>query len=81
MAGTNLAAVRAGGEHGVMRYESSVVSDSSGRIPGCGYGEGRGPMPRRVRRRPYVQWNAPLAWTTLSPTLHADGRAEPALAW
>jgi hypothetical protein len=39
------------------------------------------PMPRRVRRRPYVQWNAPLAWTTLSPTLHADGRAEPALAW
>jgi hypothetical protein len=75
MAGTNLAAVRAGGEHGVMRYESSVVSDSSGRIPGCGYGEGRGPMPRRVRR------NAPLAWTTLSPTLHADGRAEPALAW
>jgi Cyclic nucleotide-binding domain len=38
------------------------------------------PMPRRVRRRPYVQWNAPLAWTTLSLTLHADGRAERALA-
>jgi hypothetical protein len=37
------------------------------------------PMPRRVRRRPYVQWNAPLVWTTLSLTLHADGRAEPAL--
>jgi hypothetical protein len=38
------------------------------------------PMPRRVRRRPYVQWNAPLAWTTVALTLHADGRAEPALA-
>jgi Cyclic nucleotide-binding domain len=37
------------------------------------------PMPRRVRRQPYVQWNAPLVWTTLSLTLHADGRAEAAL--
>jgi Cyclic nucleotide-binding domain len=37
------------------------------------------PMPRRVRRQPYVQWNSPLVWTTLSLTLHADGRAESAL--
>ena len=37
------------------------------------------PAPRRVRRRPYVQWQAPLIWTTLSLTLHADGRAECAL--
>jgi hypothetical protein len=34
------------------------------------------PAPRRVRRRPYVQWQAPLVWTTLSLTLHCDGRAE-----
>ena len=34
------------------------------------------PLPRGVRRRPYVQWQAPLVWTTLSLTLHADGRAE-----
>jgi hypothetical protein len=34
------------------------------------------PAPRRVRRRPYVQWQAPLVWTTLSLTLHAGGRAE-----
>ncbi len=33
------------------------------------------PAPRRVRRRPYVQWQAPLVWTTLSLTLHAHGRA------
>jgi hypothetical protein len=37
------------------------------------------PAPRRVRRRPYVQWQAPLIWTTLSLTLHADGREECAL--
>jgi hypothetical protein len=37
------------------------------------------PMPRPVRRRPYIQWQAPTVWTTLSLTLHADGRAEPAM--
>jgi hypothetical protein len=34
------------------------------------------PAPRRVRRRPFVQWQAPLVWTTLSLTIHADGRSE-----
>jgi hypothetical protein len=34
------------------------------------------PAPRRVRRSPFVQWQAPTVWTTLSLTLHADGRAE-----
>ena len=37
------------------------------------------PAPRRVRRRPFVQWQAPLVWTTLSLTIHADGRSEHAL--
>jgi hypothetical protein len=37
------------------------------------------PAPRRVRRRPYVQWQAPLVWTTLALTVHADGRCERAL--
>ena len=37
------------------------------------------PAPRRVRRRPYVQWRAPLVWTTLSLTIHTDGRAEGSL--
>jgi hypothetical protein len=37
------------------------------------------PAPRRVRRRPFVQWQAPLVWTTLSLTLHADGRVEHAM--
>ncbi len=31
------------------------------------------PMPRRVKHPPFVQVSAPLAWTTLALTLHADG--------
>jgi Cyclic nucleotide-binding domain len=34
------------------------------------------PAPRPVRQPPFVRWQAPLVWTTLSLTLHADGRAE-----
>jgi Cyclic nucleotide-binding domain len=37
------------------------------------------PAPRRVRHPPYVQWQAPLVWTTLSLTLHANGHAESAI--
>jgi hypothetical protein len=55
-----------------------------GEITGCGYAGGglMGSTTVRVgglRRRfqaPFVQWQAPLVWTTLSLTLHADGRAE-----
>jgi hypothetical protein len=38
------------------------------------------PAPRRVRRRPFVQWQAPTAWTTLSLTLHADGHVDSDMA-
>lgn len=34
------------------------------------------PAPRRVSRPPFVQLAAPLAWTSLSLTLHADGRED-----
>ena len=34
------------------------------------------PAPRRVARAPFVQWDAPLVWTTLALTIHADGRSE-----
>jgi hypothetical protein len=37
------------------------------------------PAPRRVRHRPYVQWQAPLVWTTLTLTLHADGQVTSAM--
>ncbi|MBW3546976.1 MAG: cyclic nucleotide-binding domain-containing protein [Actinobacteria bacterium] len=38
------------------------------------------PAPRRVSHPPFVQVTAPLAWTTLELTLHADGRTEGRLA-
>jgi Cyclic nucleotide-binding domain len=34
------------------------------------------PMPRRVSRKPFVQWLAPFVWTTLTLTLYADGHAD-----
>lgn len=34
------------------------------------------PFPRPVPHPPFVQWAAPLVWTTLALTLHADGRAD-----
>jgi hypothetical protein len=33
------------------------------------------PAPRRVKHPPYVQWQAPLVWTTLTLTLSPDGTA------
>lgn len=37
------------------------------------------PAPRTVRHPPYVQWWAPTAWSTLTLTIHADGRSEASL--
>jgi hypothetical protein len=34
------------------------------------------PMPRRVNRPPFVQYRAPLAWSTLALTVHADGHVD-----
>jgi hypothetical protein len=34
------------------------------------------PAPRRVSAKPFVQYHAPTAWSTLSLTIHADGRAD-----
>jgi hypothetical protein len=37
------------------------------------------PAPRHVSHPPFVQFRAPLVWTTLQLTIHADGRSEFAL--
>jgi hypothetical protein len=34
------------------------------------------PAPRRVNRPPFVQFRAPLVWSTLALTFHADGRCD-----
>jgi hypothetical protein len=35
------------------------------------------PAPRRVRRRPFIQWQAPLVWSTLELTIFADPERAP----
>lgn len=45
----------------------------------CG-GRTAAPLPRRISRAPWFRLQAPLVWTTLELVLHADGRAEHALA-
>lgn len=37
------------------------------------------PMPRAVKRPPFVQYSAPIVWTTLELTIHADGTYESAM--
>ena len=37
------------------------------------------PAPRPVKHSPFVQWQSPLVWTTLTLTLHADGTVESAM--
>ncbi|MCU1501855.1 MAG: hypothetical protein JWM12_1209, partial [Ilumatobacteraceae bacterium] len=34
------------------------------------------PMPRAVRHPPFIQFSAPIVWTTLELTIHADGTHE-----
>ena len=38
------------------------------------------PAPRTVRRPPFVQYHAPIAWSTLTLTIHTDGRVESQMA-
>jgi len=52
------------------------VSDTAVRFTQTAGGRTGVPAPRRVSHPPFVQFAAPLAWTTLSLTLHADGQQE-----
>jgi hypothetical protein len=56
--------------------EAHRVGDDAVRFVQTAGGRTGVPAPRRVNRPPYVQFVAPVAWTTLSVTLHADGRVE-----
>lgn len=58
------------------RQQPPVVTDTSVRfVQTCG-GRTGVPAPRRVKYPPFVQVSAPLAWTTLALTIHADGSSE-----
>ncbi len=55
------------------RQQPPVLSADSVRFVQTTGGRTGVPMPRRVNHPPFVQVSAPLAWTTLALTLHADG--------
>ena len=52
------------------------VTDTSVRFTQTAGGRTGLPAPRRVSRAPFMQIAAPLAWTTLALTIHADGSTE-----
>ncbi len=57
-----------------------VVEATSARFVQTVGGHTALPAPRRVNRPPFVQFRAPLVWTTLELVLHADGRVEQTLS-
>ena len=58
------------------RQASPEVGDTSARFVQTAGGRTGLPMPRRVRYPPFIQVSAPLAWSTLALTIHADGHVE-----
>ena len=58
------------------RRPEPTVSEESVRFIQTAGGRTGLPLPRKVKYPPFVQIQAPLAWTTLALTIHADGRVE-----
>jgi hypothetical protein len=55
------------------------VGDGYVRFTRTAGGRTGAPAPRKVNHPPFLQFRAPTAWTTLTLTMHADGRVEPEL--
>jgi hypothetical protein len=58
-----------------LRDEPVVTPDSATFVQTYG-GRTALPAPRRVQRPPFVQFRAPLVWTTLKLTINADGSSD-----
>lgn len=52
------------------------IGDGWVRFTQTGGGRTGVPAPRTVKRKPFVQFHAPIAWSTLQLTIHVDGRVE-----
>lgn len=59
----------------VIRPDPRVAGDHVRFVQTAGGRPGM-PLPRHVRRRPFVQISGPTVWTTLSLTIHGDGRSD-----
>jgi hypothetical protein len=55
------------------------LTDTSARFAQTVGGHTAVPAPRRVNKPPFLKFEAPTVWTTLTLTLHADGTSEFAL--
>ena len=58
-----------------MRKEPKI-GDGWVRFTQTGGGRTGVPAPRTVKRKPFIQFHAPIAWSTLQLTIHVDGRVE-----
>lgn len=58
-----------------MRKEPEI-GDGWVRFTQTGGGRTGVPAPRTVKRKPFIQFHAPIAWSTLQLTIHVDGRVE-----
>jgi hypothetical protein len=52
------------------------IGDGRARFVQAVGGRTGAPMQRGVSRKPFIQWQAPLVWTTLALTLRADGQSQ-----
>lgn len=59
----------------VLQAEPDIGADRARFVQTCGGRTGL-PAPRRVNHAPFVQWKAPLVWTTLALTITVEGEAE-----
>jgi len=58
------------------RKDAERLTDTAVRFVQTSGGRTGVPAPRRVSHPPYVQISAPVAWTTVSLVLHADGTSD-----
>src|SRR5689334_22076934 len=56
--------------------EPPEITETSARFVQTAGGRTGLPAPRRVNHPPFVQFSAPIAWTSLALTIHADGTAD-----
>jgi hypothetical protein len=78
LAGRRLARTFEGYVLPVLQAEPEVTADRVRFVQTVGGRTGL-PAPRRVNHPPFVQWHAPLVWSTLALTIHADPDQAPEL--
>ena len=61
------------------RCSEPVMTPTSATFTQAVGGRTGAPMPRAVKHAPFIQYHAPIVWTTLQLTIHTDGTHEAAM--